>query len=134
MTAIASGDIGKRRRRVDDRLVGVWLGGNCVEDGMNALDFVVVQDIFLNEICRFADVILPAACFAEKDGGFTNSDRRVQRARKAVNAPGDARADWEIICDISRACGYPMPWYNDSDDVYAEMAALTDQLAGITHE
>ncbi|NCG19519.1 MAG: molybdopterin-dependent oxidoreductase [Rhodobacterales bacterium] len=107
---------------------------NRVEEGMNALDFVVVQDIFLNETCRFADVILPAACFAEKDGVFTNSDRRVQRVRKAVNAPGEARADWEIICDISRACGYPMPWYNDPGEVYAEMAALTDQFAGITHE
>ena len=65
--------------------------------GMNELEFLVVQDIFFNESCRFADVVLPAACFAEKEGVFTNSDRRVQRVRKAVEPPGEARADWEIL-------------------------------------
>lgn len=107
---------------------------NRVEEAMNAVEFVVLQDIFLNETARFADVILPAACFAEKDGVFTNSDRRVQRVRKAVEPPGDARADWEILCDLARAVGYPMPYYADAGEIYAEMAGLSDKFSGISHE
>ena len=78
----------------DGRIRGLYLMGedivisepnvSRVETAMNGLDFVVVQDIFFNESCRFADVVLPAACFAEKEGVFTNSDRRVQRVRQAV--------------------------------------------------
>ena len=105
-----------------------------IEEGMNQLDFVVVQDIFFNETCRFADVVFPAACFAEKDGVFTNSDRRVQRVRKAVEPPGLARADWEIVCDLARAVGYPMPWYGSPGEIYAEMAALSPKFAGISHD
>ncbi|MEM6927323.1 MAG: molybdopterin dinucleotide binding domain-containing protein [Myxococcota bacterium] len=104
-----------------------------VEHGLNQCEFVVLQDIFLNETARFADVILPAACFAEKDGVFTNSDRRVQRVRKAVSPPGEARADWEIVCDLARACGYPMPHYASPAEVYDEMAGLTHKFAGISH-
>lgn len=104
-----------------------------IEEGMNAVDFVVVQDIFLNETCRFADVVLPAACFAEKDGVFTNSDRRVQRVRKAVEPPGEAKADWEIICELARAVGYAMPEYAHPGEIYAEMAALSPKFAGISH-
>ncbi len=104
-----------------------------VEEGMNKVDFVVVQDIFFNETCRFADVVLPAACFAEKDGVFTNSDRRVQRVRKAVEPPGEARADWQILCELARAVGYPMPHYASPAEIYAEMAALSPKFAGISH-
>jgi formate dehydrogenase major subunit/formate dehydrogenase alpha subunit len=105
-----------------------------VEKGLNQCEFVVLQDIFENETTRFADIILPAACFAEKEGVFTNSDRRVQRVRKAVDAPGQARPDWEILCDVSRAAGYPMPHYEHPREVYDEMAALVDGYAGINHE
>ena len=104
-----------------------------VEEGLNACEFLVLQDIFLNETARFADVILPAACFAEKDGVFTNSDRRVQRVRKAVEPPGEARADWEILCDLARRVGYPMPDYRGPAEIYDEMVALTDKFAGISH-
>jgi len=104
-----------------------------VERGLNQAEFVVVQDIFLNETCRFADVVLPAACFAEKDGVFTNSDRRVQRVRKAVEPPGQARADWQILCDLARAAGYPMPHYASPADVYAEMSGLVSAYGGISH-
>ena len=107
---------------------------NRLEEGLNHIEFLVLQDIFLNETARYADVILPAACFAEKDGVFTNSDRRVQRVRKAVEPPGEARADWEILCDLSRACGYPMPDYADASEIYAEMASLAPKFAGIRHE
>ena len=105
-----------------------------VEAGMNGLDFVVVQDIFLNETTRFADVVFPAACFAEKDGVFTNSDRRVQRVRKAVDAPGQARPDWQILVQLAQAVGYPMPDYQHPSEVYAEMAQLSPKFAGISHE
>ncbi|MCB9677696.1 MAG: molybdopterin-dependent oxidoreductase [Alphaproteobacteria bacterium] len=105
-----------------------------MEEGLNKVEFVVVQDILPTETMRFADVVLPAACFVEKDGVFTNSDRRVQRVRKAVEPPGEAKADWEILCDLARAVGYPMPHYTAPREVYAEMAALSDKFAGITHE
>ncbi len=104
-----------------------------VEAGLNSCEFVVVQDIFRNETARFADVVLPAACFAEKDGVFTNSDRRVQRVRKAVEPPGGARADWEILGDLARAAGYPMPAYDSPAAIYDEMAALAPKFAGISH-
>jgi formate dehydrogenase major subunit/formate dehydrogenase alpha subunit len=105
-----------------------------VEARLKGVEFVVVQDIFMTETTKYADVVLPAACFAEKDGVFTNSDRRVQRVRKAVNPPGEARSDWKILCAVARAVGYPMPDYADAGEVYAELAQLTDKFAGISHE
>lgn len=104
-----------------------------VEEGLNQCEFVVCQEIFHNETTRFADVILPGACFAEKDGVFTNSDRRVQRVRKSVNPPGEARADWKILCDVARSAGYPMPEYKDAGEVFEEFASLTPKIAGISH-
>ncbi len=106
-----------------------------VEQGLNEhCDFLVCQEIFHNVTTSFADVVFPGACFAEKDGVFTNSDRRVQRVRKAVNPPGQARADWEIICEFARVAGYPMPRYRGADEVYDEMASLTPKVAGISHK
>jgi formate dehydrogenase major subunit/formate dehydrogenase alpha subunit len=105
-----------------------------VEAAMNELEFVVVQDIFFNESCRFADVVLPAACFAEKDGVFTNSDRRVQRVRKAVEPPGTARADWEILLDVMRRAGMTQPEYAGPGEIYAELASLAPKFAGISHD
>jgi formate dehydrogenase major subunit/formate dehydrogenase alpha subunit len=104
-----------------------------VELGLNQCEFLICQEIFHNETTRFANVIFPAACFAEKDGVFTNSDRRVQRVRKAVEPPGNARADWEILCEFARAAGYAMPHYQNPGQVYAEMARLTPKVAGISH-
>ena len=72
---------------------------------LKKLEFLVVQDIFITETGEFADIILPGACFAEKDGTFTNTDRRVQRVRKAVDAPGRARQDWKIICMLQECNG-----------------------------
>ncbi len=105
-----------------------------VEKALNEIDFLVVQDIFLNESCRYADVILPAACFAEKEGVFTNSDRRVQRVRKAVEPPGEARADWQILAEVIRRAGLEQPAYAHPREVYAEMASVTPKFAGISHE
>ncbi len=105
-----------------------------VELGLNHCEFLVCQEIFHNETTRFADVVFPASCFAEKDGVFTNSDRRVQRVRKAVDPPGNARPDWEILCDVARAAGYPMPRYASPADIFEEMASLTPKVAGISHQ
>ncbi len=105
-----------------------------VERGLNQCDFIVCQEIFHNETTRFANVIFPGACFAEKDGVFTNSDRRVQRVRKSVDPPGNARADWEIICDVARAVGYDMPHYESPKEVFDEFASLTPKIAGISYE
>jgi formate dehydrogenase major subunit/formate dehydrogenase alpha subunit len=106
-----------------------------VEQGLNEnCEFLVCQEIFHNVTTSFADVVFPGACFAEKDGVFTNSDRRVQRVRKAVEPPGEARADWEILCDFARASGYDMPRYRSPGEVYDELAALTPKFAGISHD
>ena len=79
-----------------------------VEQALRGLDFLVVQDIFLTETAALADVVLPATSFAEKDGTFTNTERRVQRVRRAVPAPGEARADWRIVSDL--ACRMGADW------------------------
>ena len=104
-----------------------------VEESLNEIDFLVVQDIFFNESCRYADVVLPASCFAEKDGVFTNSDRRVQLVRRAVAPPGEAREDWRILLEVMKRAGLEQPDYADPGEVYAEMASLTPKFAGISH-
>ena len=102
-----------------------------VAKGLEGLDFLVVQDIFLTETAKYADVVLPSACFAEKDGTFSNTERRVQRVRKAVEAPGEARADWEIICRLANAMGYEMN-YDSPSAVLDEIASLTPSYGGIS--
>ena len=104
-----------------------------VEHGLKKLEFLVVQDLFLSETAELADVVFPAASFAEKDGTFTNTERRVQMVRKAVEPPGEARADWEIICDVSTAMGYEMS-YPDAASIMEEIASLVPSYAGIRHE
>ncbi len=105
-----------------------------------ALDFLVVQDLFLHETAELADVVLPACSFAEKDGTFTNSERRVQRVRKAIPAVGESRPDWEIVADIARRMCRKLSLderqfsYKGASDVFDEMARLTPQLRGISYE
>ena len=78
---------------------------NKVRKALSALEFLVVQDIFLTETAEFADVILPASSYLEKDGTYTNTDRRVQLGRKVLDTPGQARVDWEVIQDIANRIG-----------------------------
>lgn len=104
-----------------------------VEEALEKLDLLVVQDIFLTETAKYADVVLPGASFAEKDGTFTNTERRVQRVRKAIEPPGKARADWEIICDLSTRLGYPMS-YNSPEEIFEEIRRLTPSYAGIIYQ
>lgn len=106
---------------------------NKVRKALSNLEFLVVQDIFLTETAEFADVILPATSFPEKEGTYTNTDRRVQIGRKAIDAPGQARPDWQIICEIATRMGYPMH-YNAPEEVFRELAALSPSLAGLSYE
>ena len=107
---------------------------NHVRKALQNLELLIVQDIFLTETAELADVVLPSACYAEKEGTFTNTDRTVLRVRKAVEAPGDARADWRIICDIARGLGVQGFTYADAESVMAEIARLTPSYGGISHE
>jgi len=100
--------------------------------GFKNLDFLLVQDIFLTETARLADVVLPAVCFAEKDGTFTNTERRVQRVRKALLPPGEAKEDSWIIAELSRRMGYEMN-YSSSEEIFDELGSLWPALEGITY-
>ena len=106
---------------------------NHAEKSLNNLDFLVVQDIFLTETARLADVVLPSACFAEKDGTFTNTERRVQRVRKAVDPPGQAWEDWKIIGEIATRMGYPMA-YENGRQIMEELSRVTPSYAGISYD
>ncbi len=103
-----------------------------VEKSLRRLEFLVVQDIFLTETAKLAHVVLPSACFAEKEGTFTNTERRVQRVRKALEPPGEARPDWKILCDLSARLGRPLA-YADERAIFEEIRRVTPSYAGITY-
>lgn len=105
-----------------------------VRRALEQLEFLVVQEIFLSETAQLADVVLPAACFAEKDGTFTSTERRVQRVRRAVAPPGEARSDWEILGQLAQRCGYAGMSYAHPGEVMAEIARLTPSYAGIDYQ
>lgn len=111
------------------------------QEAIEHLEFFVAQDIFFNETNVYADVILPAASFAEKEGTFTNSDRRVQRVRKAIEPVGKARADWAIICDLAKRLEKELDreqsagWdYRHPSEIWEEMRQLTPDFGGIDYE
>jgi len=106
---------------------------NHTEEAFKQLEFLVVQDIFHTETTRFADVVLPASSWAEKEGTFVNSDRRVLRVRKAVECPGEARVDWKIIHELSARMGKPMPAYRNEGEIFDEIARVTPIMAGISY-
>jgi formate dehydrogenase alpha subunit len=104
-----------------------------VEESLKHLDFLVVQDIFLTETAQAADVVFPSSCFAEKDGTFSNTERRVQRVRKAVESPGETKDDWWITCEIGTRMGFEMK-YQNSEEIFEEIRKVTPSYAGITYE
>lgn len=106
---------------------------NHVKQALNNLEFLVVQDIFLTETAELADVVLPAASYAEKDGTFVNTERRVQRVRKAIEPIGEAKADWEIIKLLAKRCGYEMN-YTSAAQIMVEISQLTPSYGGISYE
>lgn len=108
---------------------------NRVRRALDSLEFLVVQDIFLSETAELADVVLPAASWAEKDGTFTATDRRVQRVRKAVEPPGEAKPDWQIICELARRMTEDGGWsWADPSEIMAEIAGLTPIYGGVSYE
>jgi len=108
---------------------------NHVREALSALDVLVVIDIFLSETAALADVVLPAASWAERDGTFTATDRRVQLIRKAIEPIGDSRPDWEIICDIAGRLGAADGFdFASPAQIMEEAARLTPQYGGVTYE
>ena len=114
---------------------------NVTRHHMERLEFLVAQDVFINESGAFADVLLPATSWAEKEGTFTNTDRRVQRVRKAIEPRGRSRPDWEIVCElaqrIEKRLGRPNTarWnYEEPEEVFREMAAVATMLKGVTYD
>jgi len=127
---------------VDGHFKGIYIQGEDilqsdpntkhVQAGLSAMECVVVHDLFLNETAEYAHVFLPGSTFLEKDGTFTNAERRIQRVRK-VMAPKTGLADWEVTLALAAAMGVPMP-YDHPSDVMAEIAALTPTFAGVSFE
>jgi formate dehydrogenase alpha subunit len=106
----------------------------AVEEAISRLELLVVQDLFLTETAQLADVVLPAVSFAEKDGTFTNTERRVQRVRKAIDPVGNSRSDWKIICDIAKTMGAQGFDFKDPEEIMEEIRDVTPQYGGITYE
>jgi len=106
---------------------------NHVRESLKKLDLLVVQDIFMSETAELAHVVLPTACYAEKDGTFTNTERRVQRVRKAIDPPGEARQDWEIIMQLANRMGFPMN-YASPKEIMDEITRLVPIYGGMQFE
>jgi formate dehydrogenase alpha subunit len=100
---------------------------------MQELELLVVQDIFLTETGKLADVVLPASSFAEKEGTFSNTERRVARVRRAIPPVGQSKPDWQIICEISKRLGYPME-YHHPEEIFEEIRQVTPAYAGISYQ
>jgi len=149
---------------IDGRISGLWIMGenpvlsdpnsSHIKKALQSLEFLVVQDIFLTETAELADVVLPAACFAEKDGTFTNTERRVQRVRRAVHPPGEARDDLTIINMISSRMDHGHTWPSAwscgiyqrgrgaaysaappfAEEIFREIGKAWPNMAGITYQ
>jgi formate dehydrogenase major subunit len=106
---------------------------NKVRKALAALEFLVVQDIFLTETAEFADVILPASSYLEKDGTYTNTDRRVQLGRKVLDPPGQARVDWEVVQDIATRIG--LDWhYTSPREIFEEIVAVMPSYTNLSYD
>ncbi len=127
----------------DDTVHGLWIMGenpvvsdpdaDHVKKALEKIEFLVVQDIFMTPTARLADVVLPGASFAEKDGTFVNTERRVTRVRKAIDPVGDSKPDWEILQEISNRFGFPMN-YESPKAIFDELAKLTPSYNGISYD
>ena len=105
-----------------------------VRKALEKLEFLVVQDIFLTETAQLADVVLPATTFAEKNGTFTNTERRVQRVRKVIDPTVDSRPDWQITCQIARRMNGKGFDYEEPEQIMEEIARLTPSYGGISYQ
>jgi predicted molibdopterin-dependent oxidoreductase YjgC len=104
-----------------------------VREALRSVDFLVVQDLFMSETAKLAHLVLPGASFLEKDGTFTNLERRIQRIRKAVDPPHGILPDWQVVCEVSTRMGYPMR-YRHPSDIMDEIARLTPMFAGVSYD
>ncbi len=104
------------------------------QEALGKLDFLVVQDVFLSETARLADVVLPATSFAENDGTFTNTERKIQRVRKAIEPMGSSKPDWWITCQIARKMGAHGFDFDHPSQIMEEIARLTPSYGGISYE
>lgn len=104
------------------------------EEALSKLEFLVVQDIFLTETAKLADVVLPAVSFAEKDGTFTNTERRIQRVRKAIEPIGNSKPDWWIISQIAKRMGASGFDFEHPSQVMSEISSLTPSYGGVSYE
>ncbi|MGQ0696171.1 MAG: formate dehydrogenase subunit alpha [Nitrospiraceae bacterium] len=128
---------------LDGRLKGLWIIGydvaqtdpnlKKVHEALKRLEFLVVQDLFLSETAKFTHLVLPGASFLEKDGTFTNLERRIQRIRKAVDPPNGILPDWRVVCEVSNRMGYPMP-YRHPSEIMDEIAKLAPLFAGVSYD
>jgi len=128
----------------DEKIKGMYIMGenpmltdpdlNHTEEALKKLDFLVIQDIFETDTTPYADVILPSSSFAEKEGTFVNSDRRVLRVRKAVDMPGEAREDWQIIQEIARRMQVDLGNFTNASDIFDEMAKTAPIFGGINYQ
>jgi formate dehydrogenase major subunit len=128
---------------IADRLKGLWIIGydvaqtdpnlKKVQAALKHVEFLVVQDLFLTETTKFAHLVLPGASFLEKDGTFTNLERRIQRIRKVVEPPHGILPDWRVVCEVSNRMGYPMPYQHPSE-IMDEIARLAPMCAGVSYD
>jgi formate dehydrogenase major subunit len=124
------------------RLKGLWIIGydvaqtdpnlKKVREALGRLEFLVVQDLFMSETAKLAHLVIPGASFLEKDGTFTNLERRIQRIRKAIEPPDGVLPDWQVVSQVSTRMGYPMH-YGDPSEIMDEMSQLTPMLAGVSY-
>ena len=105
-----------------------------VRKALESVEFLVVQDIFPTETSAFAHVVLPGASFAEKDGTFTSTERRVQLVRKAVDPPGEARQEWQVFSELAQNMGYGGMNWSNAREVFEDMARVTPQYRGLTFD
>jgi predicted molibdopterin-dependent oxidoreductase YjgC len=127
---------------LEGRLKGLWIIGydvaqtdpnlKKVHAALAKLEFLVVQDLFMSQTARFAHLVIPGASFLEKDGTFTNLERRIQRIRKVVDPPDGVLPDWQVVCEVSTRMGYPMRYAHPSE-IMEEIARLTPSLAGVSY-
>ncbi len=124
------------------RLKGLWIVGydvaqtdpnlKLVRQALGRLEFLVVQDLFMSETAKLAHLVIPGAAFLEKDGTFTNLERRIQRIRKVVDPPPGVLPDWQVVCEVARRMGYPMTYAHPSE-IMDEVAQLTPSMAGVSY-
>lgn len=128
---------------LDGRLKALWITGydvaqtdpnlKKVHEALRKLEFLVVQDLFMSETAKFAHLVLPGASFLEKDGTFTNLERRIQRIRKAVDPPQGILPEWQVVCEVSQRMGYPMT-YRHPSEIMDEIAKLTPMFGGVSYD